>query len=187
MKKFSFFLFISICFHIIVFALPIKIKNEEKINQKPVILNIFYEKEKTNQKFEKKVIEKSNEIIKENSILSKTISKNEEEEIKKDEVKEVNDVKEYEIGDILGPKIKGKFSPKYPFKMKMKQIEGKVILKLLIDENGNLLKYEVLESTDNEFLNSVLNELKNVDFIPAYSDGFPIKVYGILKVHFKLD
>jgi TonB family protein len=71
--------------------------------------------------------------------------------------------------------------------MKMKQIEGKVILKLLIDENGNLLKYEVLESTDNEFLNSVLNELKNVDFIPAYSDGFPIKVYGILKVHFKLD
>jgi protein TonB len=187
MKKFIFFLFISICFHIIVFALPIKIKNEEKINQKPVILNIFYEKEKTNQKFEKKVIEKSNEIIKENSILSKTISKNEEEEIKKDEVKEVNDVKEYDIGDIRGPKIKGKFSPKYPFKMKMKQIEGKVILKLLIDENGNLLKYEVLESTDNEFLNSVLNELKNVDFIPAYSDGFPIKVYGILKVHFKLD
>ena len=187
-RKFIFFVFVSIFFHILIFAIPLKVQKNNLENQITSVLIASVEKsEKTKIKPQKK-LNKTKEIkkdlINQNSVVEKVLVKKDIENIENDTD---NQIDEYEIGDISGPKIQNSFKPVYPFKMKMKGIEGKVFLKLLIDKDGSLLKWEVIEKTNDEFLKSVLNEIERVKFIPATSNGFAIKSYGILRVYFKLD
>lgn len=94
---------------------------------------------------------------------------------------------EYEVGALSGPKINGRFSPAYPFKLKKLGREGRVVLRLLIDETGRLVEREVVQSAAPEFLAAVERELAGARFTPALNGGRPVKCLAVLPVTFRLE
>lgn len=86
-----------------------------------------------------------------------------------------------------GPKIVGKFSPKYPLLARRMGKNGQVKVEVFIDENGNLLSFSILESSGKEFSESVEEELKKTTFYPALINGVPVKSRGILPIRFEIN
>ncbi|MEF3280722.1 MAG: energy transducer TonB [Elusimicrobiota bacterium] len=86
-----------------------------------------------------------------------------------------------------GPKIIGKFYPKYPLSARKMKKSGKVKMEVFIDENGKLLSFSIVESTGKEFEKSVEEELKKVTFYPAFVNGIAVKSKGILSVRFEIN
>lgn len=77
---------------------------------------------------------------------------------------------------------------KYPEQAKSLGVQGKVIVRFIIDENGKLIDPEISKS-DNPLLDeAALNALANCpDWAPARYKGKPVKVYFTLPITFKLN
>lgn len=77
---------------------------------------------------------------------------------------------------------------KYPTEAKNKEIQGKVIIKVLLDETGKFTKYEI-EYSDNELLNeAALNAVKKYGKAesPTTLDGKPASSWIYLPIQFRL-
>jgi TonB family protein len=77
---------------------------------------------------------------------------------------------------------------KYPEEAKKKEIQGKVIIKVLLDETGKFTKYEI-EYSDNELLNeAALNAVKKYGKAesPTKLDGKPASSWIYLPIQFRL-
>jgi periplasmic protein TonB len=77
------------------------------------------------------------------------------------------------FGDADGPQIEYLEKPEYPFAAKRLHKEGKVALRLFIDEKGKLEKVEVVESTDPMFASSAVEAMKRSRFRPARRKDVP--------------
>jgi TonB family protein len=77
--------------------------------------------------------------------------------------------------------------PVYPEKAKMQAIEGKVFLKLLIDENGNVAKAKIDKSVNRLLDKSAMDAVKRAKFSPALIKDKPVKAWVVLPIAFKLD
>ncbi len=180
------FLIVSFFIHVFIFALPFGLK--ENLNQTAVgfitIKDIKLKQTNLKPLKPKKIVECKNLIAE--SVRNE--SKVDVDEIKEEKnILEEQSISEYEIGSLEGPKIISRFKPIYPHLLKKRGVEGFVILKLLIDENGKLIEYNVIEKTNEEFLKSVLKEVEKANFEPAKLSGKSVKSYGILKVSFRLE
>jgi TonB family protein len=85
------------------------------------------------------------------------------------------------------PALVSQLKPVYPKEAKMQDIQGKVFLKLLIDEKGNVAKAKVEKSVNPLLDKSALNAAKKAKFSPAMLKDKPVKVWVILPVAYKLD
>lgn len=77
---------------------------------------------------------------------------------------------------------------KYPEEARKKEVEGKVVLKILVDDKGNFAKYEI-EHTDNKLLNeAAINAVKSYGKAekPATLDGKPTSSWVYLPIQFRL-
>lgn len=75
---------------------------------------------------------------------------------------------------------------KYPSKAKSNGIEGKVLTKVLIDENGKYIKHIILKSPD-QLLSEALNpEIQHLRFGVATQNNQPIKAWVTVPFSFKL-
>lgn len=74
----------------------------------------------------------------------------------------------------------------YPEVAKSNKLEGKVLVKVLIDEKGNVSSTEILESLSIECDKAAVDAIKNVKFNPAIKDGKKIKCEVVIPVQFKL-
>ena len=74
----------------------------------------------------------------------------------------------------------------YPETAKINKLEGKVLVKVLIDENGNVTSTEILESLSSECDKAAVDAIKKVKFNPAIKDGKKIKSEVVIPIHFKL-
>lgn len=77
---------------------------------------------------------------------------------------------------------------KYPSEAKKKEVQGKVIIKVLLDESGKFTKYEV-EHSDNELLNeAALFAVKKYGKAesPTTLDGKPASSWIYLPIQFRL-
>jgi TonB family protein len=84
------------------------------------------------------------------------------------------------------PSVKKRVEPKYPALAMKAGIEGKVWLKVYIDEKGRVEK-AVVDSSTNEVLNgSALEAIKGWEFTPAMKDGKAIKAEVIIPFMYKL-
>ena len=81
---------------------------------------------------------------------------------------------EARFGDADGPQFIYQERPEYPFVDMRLQREGKVIVRLTIDEKGKLQKVDVVEATDQAFAESAVKALKRSKFRPARRKGVPI-------------
>lgn len=94
---------------------------------------------------------------------------------------------ETRFGDSVAPAFLHKEIPVYPMMARKLGREGKVILKLIIDEKGNLLNVEVIEKADYGFTEAAVEAVKKSTFLPAKKDGKPIASRAILPIRFQLE
>ncbi len=74
----------------------------------------------------------------------------------------------------------------YPEEAKDKKIEGKVFVLAYIDENGNVIKSEVIKSADPTLDSAAVQAVRKVKFIPAKNEEKNVKVQVTIPIVFKL-
>lgn len=75
----------------------------------------------------------------------------------------------------------------YPARAKSKEIEGYVVLSLLINKAGKVEKAKVIEaSPQGIFDSSALRSVKRWNFEPAYFNGKPVKAWANQTIRFEM-
>lgn len=95
-------------------------------------------------------------------------------------------LQEVEFGGGNGPRFLHREMPVYPLFARRLGKEGRVILRLTIDEQGKLLNIEVLENPGYGFADSAIDAVRKSTFIPAQKEGKPFAVKAILPIRFAL-
>jgi protein TonB len=93
---------------------------------------------------------------------------------------------ETEFGAAVAPSFLHREMPVYPVFARKLSKEGKVVLRLTIDERGNLLNVEVLETAGYGFVESAIDAVKKSAFLPAKKNGKPVTSRALLPVSFRL-
>ncbi len=75
---------------------------------------------------------------------------------------------------------------RYPEKARKEGLSGKVLISVLIDENGDVTKYNVENSSNDIFIQPAVDAVKQSKFIPARQDGKPIAVWYTLPIVFEV-
>jgi len=91
-----------------------------------------------------------------------------------------------EFGTAAGPSFLHREMPIYPAFARKLGKEGKVVLRLTIDERGNLLNVEVLETAEFGFTEAAVDAVKKSTFLPANKNGKPVASRALLPVRFIL-
>jgi protein TonB len=89
-----------------------------------------------------------------------------------------------EFGTAIGPKFLHRELPAYPMIARKLGKEGKVVLRLTIDERGNLLNVEIIKKADYGFTGAAVEAVKRSTFLPAEKDGRTIVSRVILPIRF---
>lgn len=88
--------------------------------------------------------------------------------------------------DAIAPQpLSSNIPPDYPQEARKKGITGAVMLKVIIDTSGNVIKVEVLRG-EEPFTSAAVAAVKQWKYTPAYYNNKPITVYRIIKIPFKL-
>jgi len=74
----------------------------------------------------------------------------------------------------------------YPQSAKEANIQGKVLIKAIIDEKGNVSETEVINSIQKDCDQAAVDAIKKTKFTPATKDGKPVKAEVVIPVMFKL-
>ncbi|MBK7104512.1 MAG: energy transducer TonB [Ignavibacteriae bacterium] len=90
------------------------------------------------------------------------------------------------------PEIKGGIQElakniKYPESSKKEGVEGKVFVKVIIDENGNVESAEVEKGVNKELDEAAISAIKLTKFTPGEKDGKFVKAEVTIPIKFKLD
>lgn len=91
-----------------------------------------------------------------------------------------------QFGQGDGPRFRHRSLPRYPSEAKIGNKEGRVCLRLSIDDSGVLRNVEVIEHTGLEFVEEALRAIKASTFYPAIHEGKAIMSRALLTIHFKL-
>jgi len=86
-----------------------------------------------------------------------------------------------------GPKFIKRIIPEYPAREKGLGIEGKVVLELVIDEDGHLISVRVLSSTNENFAQAAIKAVRESTFRAAVENGVFVKSRAILPIRFVLE
>lgn len=90
------------------------------------------------------------------------------------------------FGSADAPKFLHRIVPQYPPAARMRREEGRVVLKLTIDEKGTLMNVEVVESTGADFADAAVDAAKRSRFTPARKNNAPILSVALLPIRFTL-
>lgn len=76
-------------------------------------------------------------------------------------------------------------SPPYPLEAKVKNIEGKVVVGMYINEKGDVDSVQIVQSSGSHILDSATQSTaKNLKFIPAKRNGKPRSISVLLTFHY---
>ncbi len=93
---------------------------------------------------------------------------------------------EVAFGSSAGPVFRNQVQPTYPLSARRFNREGKVLLRLTIDEDGALKNIEVLEDPGYGFADAAVQALKKSSFQPAKIGGKPFTSKALLPIKFAL-
>ncbi len=96
----------------------------------------------------------------------------------------------YEIGQVDTPPVERRaLILNFPLRAQEEQLEGRVLLRCLISEEGRVLKLILLkeEPAGYGFAQAAMNGLKESEFIPAKLKGIPVKCWAIKEIEFSLN
>ncbi len=91
-----------------------------------------------------------------------------------------------EFGSANAPRFLHREMPVYPLMARRLGKEGRVLLRLTIDENGKLLNVEVIEGAGYGFTEAAVRAVKKSTFQPAAQDGKPVMSKALLPIRFSL-
>jgi len=91
-----------------------------------------------------------------------------------------------EFGSAIAPAFLHREMPEYPMLARRLGKEGRVVLRLTIDDRGNLLNVEVVEDAGYGFTEAAIAAVKRSTFLPAKKDSNPIASRALLPIKFKL-
>jgi len=91
------------------------------------------------------------------------------------------------FGSANGPSFLKMVKPEYPKLARRLGKEGKVLLKLHIDETGRLINLEIVERAGYGFDEAALSAIRASSFRPATKDGIPVPSVVYLPVRFVLE
>jgi protein TonB len=74
----------------------------------------------------------------------------------------------------------------YPETAKRAGLEGKVLVKVFINKNGDVSNAEIIKSDHSIFDSSAINALLKTKFTPARLKGQPVNVQITIPINFKL-
>jgi periplasmic protein TonB len=74
----------------------------------------------------------------------------------------------------------------YPVSAKDAGVEGKVLVKAIIDENGYVTETSILKSVNDDCDNAAMDAIKKTKFTPGIKDDKPVKAEVTIPVMFKL-
>jgi TonB family protein len=94
---------------------------------------------------------------------------------------------ETRFGSSVAPAFLHREMPVYPLIARKLGREGKVMLKLTIDEKGNLSDVEVIDKAGFGFTEAAVEAVKKSTFLPAKKDGKPIASRALLPIRFVLE
>jgi TonB family protein len=76
--------------------------------------------------------------------------------------------------------------PQYPAEAREREVEGTVLLRILIDRDGKVARAEVVESVEDELDEAALQCVKTWRFAPATKHGRPVAVVAEAPIAFRL-
>ncbi len=86
------------------------------------------------------------------------------------------------------PRYADAFRPDYPPALRRAGLEGNVTLRITIDEKGRVVAVEMVKASDGAFFREAKEQaLRHWRFLPATSDGKPVRSEQVLTVQFKLE
>ncbi len=102
---------------------------------------------------------------------------------------ESNDGKKHNYKGVYeNPKIVSKYSPRYPFEARTKGIEGRVLLRFIVDRAGNVLDPQVVSAEpEGTFEQAALDTVTKYKFKPAKKDGKYVKSIVKLAINFTMN
>jgi TonB family protein len=90
------------------------------------------------------------------------------------------------FGSVMGPSFVHRELPEYPFVARRMNKEGKVVLRLTIDETGKLLSVEVIRRAGFGFTEAAIEAVKKSTYSPARIEGKAVVSRALLPVSFEL-
>jgi protein TonB len=85
------------------------------------------------------------------------------------------------------PRLTGKVNPTYPFQAKRRGIEGKVILRFLVDKKGQVSQVSVKHAQpEGTFEQSAIKAVRQWQFEPAKKDGRFVATWVEVPIRFEL-
>lgn len=95
----------------------------------------------------------------------------------------------YTLGQVdRKPRVLRPFTPTYPFDAQRKGIEGRVTLRFVVDENGQVQNPEVIEAEPaGVFEQAALAAIVKYKFDPAVVNDKKVKCFAILPIGFRLN
>lgn len=95
-------------------------------------------------------------------------------------------IRDVAFGGANGPSFLARVLPNYPLAARRMGREGKVLLRLTLDERGKLLHVDVLENPGYGFADAALDAVRKSRFLPAHSGDRPIACRVRLPIRFAL-
>ncbi len=75
----------------------------------------------------------------------------------------------------------------YPIRLRDAGIEGRVVVRFVVTEDGSISKVSIMEGANPEFNNEAIRVVKTLKkFKPGYEDGEPVPVYYMVPITFNL-
>jgi len=91
------------------------------------------------------------------------------------------------FGSAGGPAFVKRVLPEYPWMARKAGREGRVLLRLTIDERGRLTDVVVVEKAGYGFDREAVRAVRRSTFRPAVRDGVPVRSEALLYVRFELE
>lgn len=74
----------------------------------------------------------------------------------------------------------------YPVSAKESGIEGKVFVRVIIDETGNVTETSILKSVNDDCDKAAMDAIRKTQFSPGIKDNKPVKAEVVIPIMFKL-
>ncbi len=203
-------LILSACIHALIFLIPVSMTatlQKQDIELFMTIEDVYLRQEPIN-KPEKKVVKREKEpqtIIHPSDVASPRESREEVAEPVKEIVEGPSEPQKQpvvvvptapaaasaapidtEFGAAIAPSFLYREMPVYPAFARKLGKEGRVLLRLTIDERGDLIEIEVLEKAGFGFVEAAVDAIKKSTFLPAKKNGKPVASRALLPVRFLL-
>jgi protein TonB len=173
---------------------PKEVQNLSKVNEKPKIVlksvnNPQEEKKSSREVFgmnrsshTETASDGSGIVAKKGNTLAKDVDENQLKDSDSDALP--TPTEEYLVSDM--PQVLSEVKPVYPKDAKEKELQGSVVMDILIDASGRVRQVSVVEG-DSLFRSGAVEAMKKFLFRPAKVDGKPVAVRIRYSLRFQLE